>query len=88
TSRSPCHTSYSLSEMVQGMRRAQCQPIHSRHPLSVNVIEIFLRLGVSLLLSLCLALLLAWSWDQSDAHPDQAMQSPMVDVGAAADPPR
>ena len=52
------------------------------------MIEIFVKLGVSLLLSLSLALLLAWSWDQSDAHPDQARQSPMVDVGAAADPPR
>jgi hypothetical protein len=33
---------------------------------SASVIEMLFRLGVALLLSLSLALLLAWGWDRSD----------------------
>ncbi|MBT9553043.1 MAG: hypothetical protein IV088_19520 [Hydrogenophaga sp.] len=35
------------------------------------MIEMLFRLGVALLLSLSLALLLAWGWDRSDAVPPQ-----------------
>jgi hypothetical protein len=33
------------------------------------VIEILVRLGLALLLSLCLALVFAWGWDRSDTLP-------------------
>lgn len=33
------------------------------------VIEMLVRLGVALFLSLGLAVLLAWGWDSSDDHP-------------------
>jgi hypothetical protein len=33
------------------------------------VIEILVRLGAALVLSLCLAVLFAWGWDRSDALP-------------------
>jgi hypothetical protein len=35
-----------------------------------SLVEILVRLGFALLLSLCLALLFAWGWDHSDAPPD------------------
>ncbi|UJW79973.1 hypothetical protein [Hydrogenophaga sp. SL48] len=35
------------------------------------MIEMLFRLGVALLLSLSLALLLAWGWDRSDTAPPQ-----------------
>jgi len=33
------------------------------------VVEILVRLGFALLLSLCLAVLFAWGWDRSDTLP-------------------
>jgi hypothetical protein len=40
-----------------------------RQKLGAHVIEICVRLGLALLLSLSLALLLAWGGDQSDPLP-------------------
>ena len=34
-----------------------------------SVVEILVRLGFALLLSLCLAVLFAWGWDRSDTLP-------------------
>jgi hypothetical protein len=33
------------------------------------VLEMLVRLGFALLLSLCLALVFAWGWDRSDTPP-------------------
>ena len=39
------------------------------------MIEVFVRLGLALMLSLGLALLLAWGWDSSDrSQPNTAQQ--------------
>ena len=39
------------------------------------MIEVFVRLGLALLLSLGLAVLLAWGWDSSDrTHPSAVQQ--------------
>lgn len=35
------------------------------------MVEILVRLGFALLLSLCLAVLLAWGWDTSDPLPGE-----------------
>ncbi|MBU4519653.1 MAG: hypothetical protein KJ677_09595 [Gammaproteobacteria bacterium] len=38
------------------------------------MIEMLVRLGVALFLSLVLAVLLAWGWDSSDDHPTPLSQ--------------
>lgn len=41
----------------------------------IALIEVFVRLGLALLLSLGLAVLLAWGWDSSDrTHPSAVQQ--------------
>lgn len=47
------------------------------------MIEILTRLGFALLLSVGLALLLAWGWDQSDGAPAQPMASSAVSADDA-----
>lgn len=39
------------------------------------LIELLTRLGGALLLSLCLAVLMAWGWSQTDAASSEAQQS-------------
>lgn len=52
------------------------------------MIEILTRLGFALLLSVGLALLLAWGWDQSDGSPAQAVPMASSDAAAATDGPK
>ena len=57
---------------------------NSRHPpatKSLSVIEMLFRLGFALLLSVSLALLLAWGWFSSDERTEPAaaeMSSPVT----------
>ncbi len=37
--------------------------------MGASMVEILVRLGFALLLSLCLAVLFAWGWDRSDTQP-------------------
>ncbi len=64
---------------------ARC--VHNTHRLqrlakSAFVIEMLFRLGIALLLSVSLALLLAWGWDRSDTLTAQ----PSVGIGAPGAP--
>ncbi len=45
------------------------------------MVEILVRLGFALLLSLCLAVLLAWGWDTSDPSPATA-SSPLLSAAS------
>jgi hypothetical protein len=40
------------------------------HVRGIELIEVFVRLGLALVLSLSLALLMAWGWHSSDRAPD------------------
>lgn len=50
---------------------AQAESTHLCQHICVgaSVVEILVRLGCALLLSLCLAVLFAWGWDRSDTLP-------------------
>lgn len=60
--------SYSFSPHRAG---EQAKSLHFSQHICVgaSVVEILVRLGFALLLSLCLAVLFAWGWDRSDALP-------------------
>lgn len=60
-----------------------CTILDNLHcPMSATVIEIFVRLGFALLLSLSLALLMAWGWHHSDQTPTQAKELVMMGSGS------
>jgi hypothetical protein len=49
------------------------------------VVEMLMRLGLALFLSLALAVLMAWGWDRSDQPPVNVEQ--ITDASAAATTP-
>jgi hypothetical protein len=54
-------------------------------PLDSTVIEICTRLGLALVLSVTLAVLLAWGWDSSDPLPidsDRIVEAPAAQMPA------
>jgi len=74
-----CNAFYCFSA---GQKLSACTIRSFFHSLtSATVIEIFARLGFALLLSLSLALLMAWGWHHSDQAPDQAKDLVMVGSG-------
>ena len=49
--------------------RAESPHLSQHICVGASVVEILVRLGCALLLSLCLAVLFAWGWDRSDTLP-------------------
>lgn len=49
--------------------RAESLHLSQHICVGTSVVEILVRLGFALLLSLCLAVLFAWGWDRSDTLP-------------------
>jgi len=70
------HTGNTLERLAH-IIHTNCRHNSSPSPLrtvvgSVAVIEMFVRLGLALTLSLGLAVLLAWGWDRSDPPRSEA----------------
>lgn len=49
--------------------RAESSNFSQHICVGTSLVEILVRLGFALLLSLCLAVLFAWGWDRSDTLP-------------------
>lgn len=62
---------YLRPKFLQNLQQALAESEHfCEHIfLGASVVEILIRLGFALVLSLCLAVLFAWGWDRSDALP-------------------
>lgn len=52
-----------------GQTRQNWRTLVNTNTGGVSLVEILVRLGFAVLLSLFLAVLLAWGWDRSDAPP-------------------
>lgn len=68
-------------------RRAKSSHFSHHICMGASVVEILVRLGFALLLSLCLAVLFAWGWDRSDTLPGSD-STRLLSATTHAAPPR